>query len=222
MCIILFYIAQIPRGFANVVRNLNMSTEDKVIEALNTLNNRQKIQFGIFCVGRVIDLYKKVDEAVYLILINDSIKKEDPFKQLDFIFNKIKEESVTDENIDELVDRCNSLILDTELIFDNITVNEVSSLVAQGVDYILRFIQNSQGDCIEYCSANNIEILNQLKPEEYYIKCSSKVNDDEIMGYVETFLGKEYELQIEALNLIKKEDYQSLSDLKDKSIIEWF
>ena len=199
-----------------------MSTEYKVKEVLNTLNNRQKIQFGNFCVGRVINLYKKFDETEDSALINDPIRKGESFEQLEFIFNKIKEGGVDDENIDQLIDKCDLLILDTEEIFDNTTVNEVSSLVAQGVDYILRFIQSNQGDYIEYCSSNNIEILNQLKSEEYCIAINSNASNDELVGYAETFFEKEYELQIEALNLIKSEDYQSLDNLKDKSRIEWF
>ena len=167
-----------------------MSTEYKVKEFLNTLNNRQKIQFGNFCVGRVINLYKKFDEIEDSALINDSIRKGESFEQLEFIFNKIKEGGVDDENIDQLIDKCDLLILDTEEIFDNTTLNEVSSLVAQGVDYILRFIQSNQGDYIEYCSSNNIEILNQLKSEEYCIAINSKASNDELMEYTEFFLRK--------------------------------
>ncbi|MDO6810691.1 hypothetical protein Q4603_18855 [Zobellia galactanivorans] len=197
-----------------------MSLEDKVIEVLNELDEKQKKVFGIFCLERVIYLYKKIDETEDLSKVDSSIKKGEAFKLLESIFNQVKKENSI-KNIDELIDTCDLLILDTEELFDNTTENEVSSLVAQGVDYLLRFIKEKEPEYIEYCSSNNIEILNQLKSEEFYIKSGSKATDEEIMEYVEIIFEKEYKIQLQSLQLIKKGDFNLLEDLKNKSIIEW-
>ncbi|WKX76204.1 hypothetical protein [Zobellia laminariae] len=197
-----------------------MSLEDKVIEVLNELDEKQKKVFGIFCLERVIYLYKKIDETEDLSKVDSSIKKGEACKLLESIFNQVKKENSI-KNIDELIDTCDLLILDTEELFDNTTENEVSSLVAQGVDYLLRFIKEKEPEYIEYCSSNNIEILNQLKSEEFYIKSGSKATDEEIMEYVENIFEKEYKIQLQSLQLIKKGDFNLLEDLKNKSIIEW-
>ncbi|WP_298538602.1 hypothetical protein [uncultured Aquimarina sp.] len=196
-----------------------MSLENKVLELLNTLNKEQKKSFGIFCLERVLSLYKKVDETENLNIVDSSIKKGEAYKRLESIFNEVKNKEISD--IDKLIEACDPLILDTEEIFDNTSENEISGLVAQGLDYLLNFEQSEDEEFIEYCSSNNIEILNQLKAREYYVQSNFKANDDEIMNYVKPLFEKEYEIQIQAINFIKEQNLEGIKNLIKANLIEW-
>jgi len=197
-----------------------MSKEDKVIELISELNNNQKKSFAIYCLERVINLYAKVDEKEDLSIVDATIKKGEAFQKLQLIFNKIKNSNQVD-NIEELIAACDPLILDVEEVFDNTTENEVAVLVAQGVDYLLRYLQNEQNEYIEYCSSNNIEILNQLKSNQFYIQSNFKASDEEIMENVDTFLEQEYEIQIQMLELVLQEKDDEIEKLLADNIISW-
>lgn len=195
-----------------------MKLEKKIDNLLNSLNHNQKIEFGIFCVKRALDLYKKVDETEDLSIVDPSIAKGKAFERLSNIFSFITQKTnLNNLKIKELISLCEPLILDIEEIFYNTTENEVSMLVAQGVDYLLRYLLQNDDKYIFYCSSNNIEILNQLKSDEYF---QEQEDDEKLYDYLEPIFEKELIVQIKGLEYIKKEDLNSLDKLINHNKIQ--
>ena len=195
-----------------------MKFKKKIDELISSLNHNQKIEFGIFCNKRVLDLYKKVDETEDLTIVDSSIAKGHAFERLSNIFLHItKDKDLGDLKIKEF-NLCEPLVLDVEEIFDNTTENEVSMLVAQGVDYLLRYLLNNDGRYIRSISINTIEILNQLKSHEYYQESD---DDDKLDDYLNPIYEEELRIQIKGLEYIRKDDLNSLDKLISKSKINF-
>lgn len=197
-----------------------MELEKKIDKLLSSLNHRQKIEFGAFCIKRVLDLYKKVDETEDLTIVDSSIAKGHAFERLSNIFSFITKEKDFDESkIKKLINLCEPLVLDIEEFFDNTTENEVSMLVAQGVDYLLRYLLHDDDKYIRYCFSNNVEILNQLKSDEYFQ--NNDDDDDKLYNYLDPIFKEELRVQIKGLEFIKKEDLNSLDKLISQSKINY-
>jgi len=196
-----------------------MGLERKIDELLSSLNHNQKIEFGIFCSKRVLDLYKKVDEIEDLTIVDSSIAKGHAFERLSNIFLYItKNKDIGDLKIKELINLCEPLILDIEDIFVNRIENQVSMLVALGVDNLLRYLLNNDDEDIRYVSTNNLEILNQLKSHEYYQESD---DDDKLDDYLNPIYEEELRIQIKGLEYIRKDDLNSLDKLISKSKINF-
>lgn len=188
--------------------------EKEVEKIIKELGSDNKIKFSVFCIERIIDLYKNVDDNEDISIIDSSLKKGEAYKSLKMIFDEVKNKSNMDENrLNELLDICDPLILDIEEVFDNTIENVVASIVAQSVDYLIRFYLEKDESYICYCSSNNIEILNQIKSDEYSRKINTNANSNEINKYLCSYFNSEYNIQIKALNLILNGKFELLNDL---------
>lgn len=191
-----------------------------VQESTSLLNFKKKKEFGFFCLNRVIDLYKDVDLNIDISEADKNIQKGTAFLTLKSIYEFLKE--TNNPSVSEIKNRiniCYSLILDVEDIFDNNIPNIVTSLVAQGLDYLLNFELEKSEDFIYNCSENNLEILNQLK-SEYFFKIMNG-DDDNLDDFLDPIFEIEYRIQLQALDLIKQNKKEELNILSCNTIINW-
>lgn len=198
-----------------------MDLEKNLKEDINSLNNEQLTLFIISCIDRTINLYKKVDLTEDISLANENIQKGKAYTAIIELLNKIKKGNNSEVDIKSLLIQCEPLILDVEEIFENTTENEVASLVAQNIDYLLRYKLNNDKKYVFYCSSNNLEILNQLKSKEYYEDNLPDISESDFENYLEEIFDEELKNQIKTVEYIKSDSTKNLESLIQKTLIQW-
>lgn len=182
------------------------------------MDDNQKHFFCVFCLDRVIELYKVIDQIEDLSEIDSSIKKGFAYDALNKIYLRLKEKTDGLDDLKTLLLQIDPLILDIENVFENSTDNEVAMLVAQGVEYFIKFKIEFKDEYVIFCAYNNLEILNQMKSEEFY----SQFDDDEYVDeLLEEEFRKETDIQKRAIDLIRNNNFESLISLTVETKICW-
>ena len=195
---------------------LSRVKEALVKETIKTLDYGQKKEFGFFCLDRIIDLYKDVDSRIDISEANSNIENGTAYDTLISIYKDLKH-NISME-LSEIQSKIfDSLILDTEEIFDNSVENTVAGVVAENLYYLLKFKVKEDDQCIFDCSRNNIAIISQIMSEYFFENISKDENvcDD----LLEFLFVEEYNTQLKAINLIKEHRKNALSELIKETII---
>ena len=197
----------------------NRQAKDVLVkQAIRTLSYDEKKNFGIFCLDRIINLYEDVDSRIDISEADDNIKKGTASNTLISIYKDLKHSKATQlDDIKNKIKICDSLILDTEEIFDNSVKNVTAGIVAENLYYLLKFEIEEDNQYIFDCSANQIEVINQIMSEYFFEHVSNNENVcDELL---EVLFVKEYDIQLQAINLIKDRKKNELNELIKETII---
>ena len=197
----------------------NRQAKDVLVkQAIRTLSYDEKKNFGIFCLDRIINLYEDVDSRIDISEADDNIKKGTANNTLISIYKDLKHSKATQlDDIKNKIKICDSLILDTEEIFDNSVKNVTAGIVAENLYYLLKFEIEEDNQYIFDCSANQIEVINQIMSEYFFEHVSNNENVcDELL---EVLFVKEYDIQLQAINLIKDRKKNELNELIKETII---
>ena len=197
----------------------NRQAKDVLVkQAIRTLSYDEKKNFGISCLDRIINLYEDVDSRIDISEADDNIKKGTANNTLISIYKDLKHSKATQlDDIKNKIKICDSLILDTEEIFDNSVKNIAAGIVAENLYYLLKFEIEEDNQYIFDCSTNQIEVINQIMSEYFFEHVSNNENVcDELL---EVLFVKEYDIQLQAINLIKDRKKYELNELIKETII---
>lgn len=187
-------------------------TEKQVEELLKTLPKKQLIQFGISCVERNIGLYKTMEEKI------GKLPKSKSYEALvaivDFIKNDIYSADKT--KIKGELKKCDRIAdyLDEEL--DDFTMVCLVGMISS----ILSFYLSEEVEDIIVCMADSLEIINQLKSDEYTKTVNPDADDNELSEYLTSYFNEELQLEYDTIMQLKKntpkEEAQPLQPNKPK------
>ena len=197
---------------------LSRVKENLVKDAIKTLNHEEKKEFGFFCLDRIIDLYKDVDSRIDISEAAENVKSGTAYITLLSIYKDLKCNSVSKlSDIKHNIEICDSLILNTEEIFDNEIANTAAGTVAENLYYLLKFELERNEKYIYYCSINNVAIISQVMSEYFFENVSN--NEDVCDDLLEGLFVHEYDIQLKAIGLIKNHKMNQVNELIKETII---
>lgn len=171
--------------------------EKQIKKLLEILSKEQLISFGLSCVDRTIHLYQEMEESLgklpksknydAIISILDFVKKDIQFADK----RKINAQIRKCENILEYLDDSD------EAWFPILYIGE--SIIS-----IMNYYLDDNIEEILTCSENNLELINQLKSDEYTNTINSDASDKEIEDYLEKFYAKEFQIEAQIIDMIKR------------------
>ncbi|MBK8786682.1 MAG: hypothetical protein IPN43_09390 [Chitinophagaceae bacterium] len=106
------------------------------------------------------------------------------------------------EEIQNQIDKCEPLIVNYN-IFDTTLINTVAQLVAESVSLVLDYALYNDDDKIINCSENNLEILNQIKSDEYRLNINPDATRMEVQSFLVPIFEREIETQEKIIDYIK-------------------
>lgn len=164
-------------------------------------------------------MYEDVDSRIDISEANKNIKNGTAYVTLLTIYNELKNSGVMQlSDIQNKIEICNSLILDTEEIFDNFVENTAAGIVAENLYYLLNFELKEDNQYIFDCSINNVAIISQLMSEYFFEHISN--DDDACDELLESLFVKEYDIQLKAIDLIKNHKMNQLNEWIKETIID--
>jgi hypothetical protein len=90
--------------------------------------------------------------------------------------------------------------------------------------HILEYINDNNNKYIEFCSDNMVEIINQVKSEEYELKnnlTGSYIADEEMAKYIDDYIDIEIKIEIEIIEKIKNGNNEILNEYIENNKIEY-
>ncbi len=197
---------------------LSRVKEALIKEAIVTLTCSDKKDFGFFCLDRIIDLYKDVDSRIDISEANSNIENGTAYDTLISIYKDLKYNSpMRLSELQSKVEICDSLILDTDDIFDNFTKNVIAKIVAESLYSLLSFHINKDSQEIFDCARLNIDIINAIMSDYFFENVS---NDEDVCDeLLEALFVEEYDIQLKAIDLIKDHKRDEVNDLIKETII---
>ncbi len=182
-----------------------MANEEKqIMDLLMPLDKMQKIAFGVICIRRVLTLYQLFDNKYDISIQDKSLSGSKGFDKLDAILNFIESELAfsSKEQVEDLIKKYINLVPDSEL-FDLNAVVYIAQLIAQSVLNILRFYLTGDTDYILFCTSANLEIINQIKTDQYYKDKSISESLTE-REYLDNSFSREMEIEKSCIGMIKE------------------
>jgi len=197
--------------------------EEKIKQLLSGLKKEQQILFAVVCAKRFVGLYKMFDNEY------DISKQDKSFSRgkgidalimiLDFIDNKM--ESASENQIEDLISKNLNLVPDPEL-FDFDAKVYIAQLIAQSILNILRFGITNNIDKILFCTKTTLELINQIKGEEYYLNIAPTDAFNVPSEYLAPFFIKEIQLEEELIRMINdNSNEEKIKNFIDNNIIKW-
>jgi hypothetical protein len=86
--------------------------------------------------------------------------------------------------------------------------------------HILEYIKENKNEYIELCSDGMVEIINQVKSDEYY-KNNEKCTDEELERYTDLMIDEEVKKEIEIIKIIKSGNKEMLNEYIENNKIEY-
>ena len=192
--------------------------EALIKEAIVTLTYSERKDFCFFCLDRIIDLYKDADSRIDISEANSNIENGTAHDTLISIYKDLKYNSpMQSSELQSKVEICDSLILDTDDIFDSFTENVIAKIVAESLYSLLSFHINKNSQEIFDCARLNIDIINAIMSDYFFENVS---NDEDVCDeLLEGLFVEEYDIQLKAIDLIKEHRKNALSELIRETII---
>lgn len=181
-------------------------TEKDIENLLKDLSKKQLIQFAVSCIERVVYIYEMIEKRKVEYPDNKG------YNSICSILSFIKED-IAFFNEDEIVMHiyiCNEIIGNLEDLDDDWF--PVICIIQSIID-VLNFCIHEDVYNIFSCVENNLEIINQLKSDEYVNTINSEATDDEMQNYLQNYFDKELFIDFKSLKLIKENCSQSELDL---------
>lgn len=190
-----------------------MAIEDNLKNIINDLSKENKIRFGSACVHRFKSLYKYFDNDYDISLSTPILSKGDGYSYLVDILYFIDEKLVvaSKDEINLHIQKNDPLIVDLDLYGSSVDTY-VANLVAQSVNFILEFGKTENNMKIYYCIDVFLEILNQIKSEDFYKK-NPTATDFELVKYLDIIFANEIRIEESLVDYISRNDYKTVKNI---------
>lgn len=187
--------------------------KEYIYNKIELLSRESKIEFGFFCLLRVMDLYKIFDNFIIKESLCSHVEGEEGYTKLANILNETRDAIDTGKdssNYEELLNKCYYLIPMDENCFGYEAT--IAQNIAGTMLFILKYIIEDNDKYIKLCIDNVIEIINNLVSSQLKKKSGNVTEreyklllyDDEFkieLTFIEMLLTNE--------NLTSKHDYIS-------------
>lgn len=196
-----------------------MECNSKVYSLIKKITREQKIQFGIFSIRRVVGIYEQFEKSEDSEIVNTEIPQGERYNLLISIIKYLQDNKEYDKDkIKHYIDLLESLVTDDE-DDGNSTGLTIAGYVITGTIAVLEFIQNDDVKRIFWCSDSIIEIMNQVKSEEYYSKYPD-YSDDEIEKLVDASIDDEVKIEKEIITMIQSDlGMEELEQYIEKNLV---
>lgn len=192
--------------------------EKSVKDALKLLNFHQQKKFGFFCIDRIIHLYEDVDSRINISEMDKKLKDGDAYDTIKSIYEILKKKSsISLEELIDLRNKSDSLILDTDNIYESTTENVIAKIVAECLYTFLNFMITSEIDYIFDCARLIIDIINAQISDYYFLNVCK--NEDKCNHFLETLFDNEYTIELQATKFLSENNYNKLSSLLEETFI---
>jgi len=179
-------------------------TEKQIEGLIRTLSKKQLMQFGISCVERNIHLYKKMEDN------EGKLPKSKNYEVIvsivDFIKNEIDAADKT--QIKAQLKKCERI---GDYLSDELDEFAMVCFVGM-IENILSFHLKEDVENIVSCVENCLEIINQVKSDEYCTTINPDADDKELRKYLDAYFEQELKLEYDIIEQIKKNIPASESD----------
>lgn len=184
--------------------NMNI-TEKQIEDMLCKLSKGQLTLFAISCVDRVLHICEMLERH------KGKLPKNRGYNSICSVLSFIKVDiNFSDrDRIRSNIDKCNSILnyLD-DLDDDWFPV----ICIIQSIIGILNFHLQEDISNIYACKENNLEVINQLKSDEYVNTINLKATDKELQEYLQTFFDEELIIEYDSIKLV--ENHPSQKDME--------
>ncbi|ASY41315.1 hypothetical protein [Taylorella equigenitalis] len=192
--------------------------ENLIRESLSGLTFQQQKKFGIFCLDRIQDLYEDVDTRINIQDMSKEVENGKAYTIFRFIYDRLKtDDSIT---LNELIDlrlKSDSLILDTDEVYDSITENILAKIVAECLYTLLSFLINHKVDDVFDCARYVIDIINAQVSDYFYMNIDD--DDDKCEIFLSKLFECEYKIQLSSINFILEDKDSELESLTTSTTI---
>ncbi|OFM81436.1 hypothetical protein HMPREF2660_06045 [Weeksella sp. HMSC059D05] len=194
------------------------ANENLVKDALNSLSFKQQKNFGFFCMDRIQKLYEDVDSRIKIQDMSEDLENGKAFVLFRFIYDRLKkEDAITLKDLENLRRKSNSLILDTDNVFDSTTENILAKIVSECLYTFLSFLINHKVDDVFDCARLIIDIINAQISDYFFTNIDE--DDEKCESFLRSLFEIEYRIQLSAIKFITEENESQLNSLITKTTI---
>jgi hypothetical protein len=194
----------------------------EINELLKELTFEQNINFGLSCINRLKHLpsvfINSDNEGINYL--NEIVPKENIENILNNMVNKLSQIGLSDSmaEIYESIKLLEKLLIDDEIY--NSPEKNIFFYYVVIIIHLFEYIEEKDCKSIYWCSNAVLEILNQIKYDEY-LKINKNGNDKEMEGYVDAEIDNEIKKQLEIIKILKEDDKNKLDNYIENNKIKY-
>ena len=200
-----------------------MKCNELVYNLVNDLNIEQNIKFASSCINRVKHFLKIfVNKDPFIIeYFKEIIPENNIENKLNEILNRIFIEpfNIKNDEINKIWIFLEKLLVDDDDV-DSSTEKQLFFYSVLIIIHILEYIKEKDKKCIDLCSDEMVEIINQGKSAEYWKKYP-ECSDDELEEYVDIMIEDEIKREIEIIKIVKTGNEKMLNEYIKNNEIEY-
>jgi uncharacterized protein YjaG (DUF416 family) len=185
--------------------------EKSIKQSLQELKKYELIQFGICLVERIIELYQCFDSKYDISLMDNTILNGNGYNKLKELFDFIKanlskeDSKIVIENIEKY-----KLLIPNPEIYETNAICYIAEMIASSTINIIEYYLNNNVNKVINIVDDCLEIVNQIKGEEYYQREENKGKYNVPNEYLDPYFIKELEIERIIIENIKSKKYNKI------------